>query len=72
MKKIKYNIDYPSNALLTYGKVYDVIGYDQSKYNPLNWVIILDDSDRLISWLTDRFIDVTTEYRSEVIDDILK
>lgn len=76
MKKVRYvpcgDLSYGE---LTIGKVYDVIHY--SKYT----IRIIDDNNAwnvfFISSITptgsiDEFIDVTPEFRNELIDDILK
>lgn len=72
MRKVKYiPVGKFGNNNLTPSKVYDVIKYIPSKYKQLDQVMILNDEGVVINRRLNRFEDVTSEYRSEIIDNIL-
>lgn len=76
MKKVKF-VGVESNySHFKYGKIFDVIRYIPDDREFWDSVAIMIDNEEHEHYLYDGddvpvFIDATTEYRSEVIDDIL-
>ncbi len=74
MKKLKYITKMPAQYGLTNGKVYTVVGTIKSGLGSLYDKVILinDKGEKDCFSPLFFFVDVTKEYRSEIIDDILK
>lgn len=72
MKKVKYSPERFRNPYLTPGKVYDVLVIDQDVIYVANDVDIIDYYFIRNINLVVEFVDVTAEYRNEVINGILK
>lgn len=67
MRKVKYNSIHNVYYNLTDNKVYDVIEFDDDHFEIIN-----DNGDKLgFRIYNNLFINVTSEYRSELIDEIL-
>ena len=69
MKKVRYIG--PSKNNLTYGKVYDLMEYIKYTNSDSDLINILNDHDDSSVYYSKYFIDVTAEYRNNVIDEIL-
>lgn len=76
--KVRYIAERYLDNRFTVGKVYDVVKYYKSNGNRNDRVILIDDiGNEVISYMTEIFgrkifLDVTLEYRNDVIDLILE
>lgn len=78
MRKVKYTpiIGDLKYRNLTSGKIYDIISYNSDSHKGYICIWLLND-DGIEDWFlytndVSEFIDVTSEYRSEIIDCILE